>query len=306
MKKILIIFLALSFYLNAGWWSPITDPITEERYLTVSSQSIQDKGSGTTLIDNFSIDFSTLTLPDSNVIATVDLYLKSNSITKPSVQMTISGENQIKNGEESMEISLTYRDKTVTLGEPFTLLNRREGDRDGTEIGTIEVKIENVSSVQLVGEYGVNLTMRLDGESTQTFPIKATVPTITVAGFTPTQSEVGVNEFLGARVDFGDFEFDKKNTVNQDLYIRSNSEESLYISFDTDEMVHKDDSNYKIAMKYYWDGEAYSKDREIKVLTGRDQGVSPVGTLTFETQTIESSLISGEYSANVGVTITVK
>ena len=301
MKKIFIILFAISLNLNAGWFTP--------KYLTVSSQPINETGSGVTLINNFSIDFNELTLSNSNIIEEIDVYLKSN-IYHRNVYMTISGDNQIKNGEESLDISLTYNGNPITLNEEFKLLSYLEGDRDGGKIGTIKVKIDSVSPIQLQGEYNIDLKMKVKiywkGQDTQTFPITATVPTVTVAGFTPTQSELGVNKFLGAKVDFGDFEFDKKNSIDKNLYIRSNCEESFYISFDTDEMVHKDDNTYKIAMKYYWDGEAYSKDKEIKALTGRDKGESPVGTLTFETQTIDNSLISGEYRANVGVNITVK
>ncbi|SFV54419.1 hypothetical protein MNB_SV-12-978 [hydrothermal vent metagenome] len=274
-------------------------------YLTVSSQPITEDGSGTVLLNNFSIDFSTLTLPSSNVVRTIDVYLKSDS-TANAVNMTISGDSQLKNGNEKMDISLSYNGNTITLGTPFELLGAGEGARDGSKIGTIEVKINSVTPVQLLGEYNIDLNMDLEGQSTQTLPIKATVPTITVAGFSSTQTETGVNRFLGTTLDFGNFEFDKKNTIDNDLYIRSNSSQSLYISFDTDDMVHESDTDYKIAMQYYWNGTAYSKNTKIKTLTGVDKGEISIGTMTFETQTIDSSLIAGDYSATINVTITVE
>ena len=292
MKRVFILLLAFSF----GLWAD---------YLTVSSESITDEGTDTTLLDNFSIDFSTLTLSSNNVIKTIDIYLKSDS-TANAVSLTISGNSQIKNGDEEMDISLKYNDNPITLGTSFELLGAGEGARDGTKIGTIEIKINSVTSVQLLGEYSVDLSMDLDGESTQTFPIKATAPEVTVAGFTTTQSETGVNRFLGTTVDFGKFEFDKQNTIDKSLYIRSNSSQSFYISFDTSEMIHETDSNYKIAMEYLWDGSTYSKDTEIKVRTGVDKGEDAMGTMTFRTQTIDGSLIAGKYSTTVGVNITVK
>ena len=274
-------------------------------YLTVSSQPITEDGSGTVLLNNFSIDFSTLTLPSSNVVRTIDVYLKSDS-TANAVNMTISGDSQLKNGNEKMDISLSYNGHVITLGTSFELLGAGEGVRDGSKIGTIEVKINSVTPVQLLGEYNIDLNMDLEGQSTQTLPIKATVPTITVAGFSSTQTETGVNRFLGTTLDFGNFEFDKKNTIDNDLYIRSNSSQSLYISFDTDDMVHESDTDYKIAMQYYWNGTAYSKNTKIKTLTGVDKGEISIGTMTFETQTIDSSLIAGDYSATINVTITVE
>lgn len=274
-------------------------------YLTVSSQPINEEGSETELLNDFSIDFSTLTLPSDNIVRTIDVYLKSDSTTN-AVNMTISGNNQIKNGDQKMDISLFYNENPITLGTSFELLGAGEGARDGTKIGTIKVKINSVTPVQLAGEYSVNLNMDLEGQSVQTFPIKATVPMITVAGFSSTQTETGVNRFLGTTIDFGNFKFDKKNTIDNNLYIRSNSSQSLYISFDTDEMVHESDTNYKIAMQYYWNGTAYSKNTRIKTLTGVDKGEVSIGTMTFETQTIDSSLIAGDYSATINVTITVE
>jgi len=293
MKRVFILVLAFSL----GLWAD---------YLTVSSESITEEGSGVTLLDNFSIDFSSLTLPSEDVIKTIDVYLKSDSTTN-SVEMTISGNSEIKNGDEKMDISLTYNDEAITLGTSFELLGAGEGARDGTKIGTIEVKINSVTPVQLLGDYSATLHMDLEeGQATQDFPITANVPTVTVAGFLSTQSETGENRFLGTTVDFGKFKFNQKNRVDKSLYIRSNSSESFYISFDTDEMVHESDSNYKIAMEYLWNGSSYSKDTEIKALTGVDKGEEVIGTMTFETQTIDSSLIAGKYSASIGVTITVK
>ena len=292
MKRVFILLLAFSL----GLWAD---------YLTVSSESITDEGSGTTLVDNFSIDFFTLTLPSSNVVKTIDVYLKSDS-TANAVNMTISGDSQLENGDGKMDILLKYNDNPITLGTQFELLGADDGARDGSKIGTIEVTINSVDSVQLLGEYGVDLTMDLDGKSSRTFHIKATVPEVTVAGFSSTQSESGEKRFLVATVDFGKFKFNQQNRVDNDLYIRSNSSQSFYISFDGDEMVHETDSNYKIAMEYLWDGSSYSKNSEIEICTGRNEGKDSIGTMTFETQMIDGSLIAGKYNTTLNVTITVK
>jgi hypothetical protein len=292
MKKVLILLISLSL----GVWAD---------YLIVSSQPITEEGSETALLNDFSIDFSTLTLPSNNIIKTIDVYLKSDSTTN-AISLTISGDNQIENSDEKMNISLQYNDNPITLGTSFELLGAGEGTRDGTKIGTIEIKINSVTPVQLLGEYSVELSMDLNGESTQNFLITATVPEVTVAGFTSTQSEIGIKKFLGTIVDFGKFEFDKQNTIDKNLYIRSNSSQDFYISFDTDEMIHETDNNYKIAMEYLWNDLTYSKNTEIKAKTGVDKGEDAVGTMTFRTQTIDGSLIAGKYSTTVGVNITVK
>jgi len=303
MKKLLLLLLiSLNFSAYASIWDYISP------YLTVSSESINETGNKTTLINNFSIDFNKLTLANNNVLKTIDVYLKSNRYNN--VYMTISGENQIKNGDESMEIELTYNGRSITLGKEFKLLNRGEGDRDGGKIGTIEVIINAVSPVQLVGEYNINLEMKVKtpwiGQSTQTFPIKATVPIVTVAGFSSTQTEMGANTFLGATVDFGNFNFNQKNSVDKNLFIRSNSPNTFYISFDTDKLIHESDANYKIAMQYYWNGKAYRKNSKIETLSGVNEGRNSLGIMTFETERINGSLIAGRYGATVNVTITVE
>lgn len=296
MKRVLILLIFLSNMLFSA-------------YLTVSSSAGIPVGSnGNIVLDSLSATFSNLEVSSSNQFIEIPIYVKSD--TTEAVSLTINNIVPLNQNGETIAFSLSYRGNGISSGVAFPLLNAGEGGRDGnTVIGKIKILISSVGVTQVEGNgYSVNMNMELSSSNygtsaTETFVVGATVPLVAIAGFNTTSAFTSGKHFVGNTIEYGTFVFDEKNSIDKNLFVKSNSVQDFTVSFDTSELVSQIDPSYKIDMKYYFKGIQFTNNQKFTALTGTNDGTSSLGTMKFETQIIDGSLISGIYSASVGVTI---
>lgn len=295
MKKILILLAILSNMLYSG-------------YLSVSSTAgIPNGADGSIVLNTLSTSFSNLEVSSTNQFIEIPIYVKSD--TTEAVSLTINNIAPLNQNGESIAFSLSYRGSSISSGVAFSLLNAGEGGRDGnTVVGNIKILISSVGVTQVEGDYDVNMNMELSSSNhissaTANFSIGARVPLVAIAGFNTTSSFMNGQHFEGESIAYGTFLFNQKNIIDKNLFVKSNSLQDFTISFDTSELTSELDPSYKINMKYYFKGIQFTNNQKFTALTGTNDGTSSLGTMRFETQTIDGSLISGTYSASVGVTI---
>jgi hypothetical protein len=299
MKKILILLTIISNILFSA-------------YLTVSSSSGVPIGNdGEILLNPLSANFSNLEVSTSNSFIDIPIYVKSD--TTEAVSLKIDNISALIQGSDSISFNVSYRGATISSAVAFTLLEAGEGGRDGnTIVGTIRITVPSVGITQIEGSnYSINMGMELSSANypsitTETFSLRATVPLVAMAGFSTTSSFKNGQYFLGDTVQYNNFLFNQKNSIEKNLFVKSNSNQNFTISFNTSQLISQVDSNYQINMQYYFKGIPFPNNQKFTALTGTNDGTSSIGAIKFETQTIDSSLISGRYQASVGVTITLE
>ena len=298
MKMILVIFIITTNWLLGS-------------YLVVGdSSNLPNANDGDIILNPISLDFSNIEVSSGNLYIDIPIYIKSD--TTEAVTLKLSNISPLTQGGENIPISLSYRGVGISSDVSFNLINNGEGGRDGnTIVGKIRVSIPSVAPAQTYGGYSGKIDMELSsGNYTTTamsyLNISANVLLVAIAGFEPVSSYTNGKKFLDATIDYGSFEFDKKNSIERNLFIKSNSSQNFSIRFDTTELISQIDNNYKIPLKYYYNNSAFKKNNSFTALNGKNKGESSIGTIKFETETITQSLIAGEYQANIGVTITLE
>lgn len=296
MRKVFFIVIVLSNMLFSA-------------YLTVSPNSgIPIGADGTIQLDALSANFNNLEVSSSNKFIEIPIYVRSDTLE--AVSLTINNIVPLNQNGETISFSLSFKGNNISTGVGFSLLNAGEGGRDGnTIIGKIKIVIPSVGTTQIEGNsYSVNMNMELSSTNhasiaTEKFSIGATVPLVAMAGFSTTSSFKNSQYFVGDTVNYNTFSFHQKNIIEKDLFVKSNSLEDFTISFNTSQLVSQVDTDYKINMAYYFKGVQFSNNQKFTALTGTNDGISSIGKIKFETQTIDGSLIAGTYRASVGVTI---
>ena len=298
MKRIIVLLIVISSYLFSS-------------FLIVNSSSITEDGiDGQIILNPFSIDFQNLEVSTSNSFIEIPIYVKSDTTERITLSIDILPLRQL---DEKIALSLSYRGRSIQNNVPFTLLNSGEGGRDGiTIVGKIKVTIPTISTDQTYGDYSANLEMELSSNkyinvSKAPLSISATIPLVAVAGFDRVSSYTEGKKFIGATLNYGKFNFNQKNSIEKELFIKSNSSQMFRMTFNTTELIHKPPyTEYKIPMNYYYNNKLFSNNKTFIALNGKSKGESSVGTIRFETDTITGSLIAGEYEATIGVTITLE
>ena len=295
MKKILILLTLFSNMIFSA-------------HLRVSSSAGIPIGTdGNILLYPLSATFSNLEVSSSNQFIEIPIYVKSDSTE--AVFLTINNILPLTHNGETIPFSLSYRGNGISSGVAFPLLTTGEGGRDGnTVVGTIRISIPSVGVTQIEGSYVSNMSMALSSSnyvssSSETFSIGATVPLVAIAGFNATSAFTTGQKFVGDSINYGTFSFNQKNIIDKNLFVKSNSIQDFTISFDTSELISQVDPSYVINMKYYFKGIQFTNNQKFTALTGVNEGVSSIGNIRFETQTIDGSLIAGSYQATVNVTV---
>ena len=294
----MIVFMLMSNYLVAS-------------YLVVgSSGNLPTASDGEIILNPISIDFSTVELSSSNRYIDIPIYIKSDSTEE--IKMKMSNISALENGGESMGITLSYRGSTISSDVSFILMNSGEGGRDGnTIVGKIRVTIPSLYPVQTYGAYQTKIDMELSSTNYVKRPINylnvsANVPLVTIAGFDVVSSYTSGQRFLDATIEYGKFNLNKKNSIEKSLFIKSNSDQNFKIAFDTTALISQINSNYQIPLYYYFNNLPFKNNRSFTALSGKDKGERSIGKVKFETETIDSSLISGNYEAVINVTISLE
>ncbi|HHB94534.1 MAG TPA: hypothetical protein ENK88_05270 [Campylobacterales bacterium] len=293
MKKILISLILLSSYLFSS-------------YLIVGDSSGLVEGAEDEIrLNPISINFANLEVSSSGSFIEIPIYVKSD--TTEAVTMKLTNITPLVQGSNSIGLSLSYRGTTISDNVPFNLLNNGEGGRDGnTVVGKIKVTIPTVSSTQNYGNYSTSIDMELSSSSTEHLNITATVPLVAVAGFEPVDSYTKDKKFIGATLHYGTFNINQKNSIEKNLFIRSNSSQNFRMTFDTSELVSQIDSSYTIPLSYYYNNIPFTNNNTFIALNGKNEGNSNIGTVKFETGIITGSLIAGDYQATIGITVTLE
>jgi len=298
MKSFIIIFILMSNYIFAS-------------YLVVGdSGNLPIANEGEIILNPISIDFSNVEVSSSNRYIDIPIYVKSDSTE--AITIKLSNILALTQGSESINLTLSYRGNSISNDVIFTLMNDGEGGRDGnTIVGNIRVIIPSVYPAQTYGVYSTKIDMELSSINYISHPINylnisANVPLVAIAGFDNVSSYTNGQRFINTTINYGLFSFNKKNSIEKNLFIKSNSKQNFKISFDTTELVSKVNNNYKIPLNYYFNNSPFINNQYFTALSGKDKGESSTGVVKFETENINSSLISGSYEAIINVTISLE
>ncbi|NPA60455.1 MAG: hypothetical protein GXO30_08390 [Epsilonproteobacteria bacterium] len=306
MKKIFLIFLLPMLLFG--------------EYLYVGSTAQSGSTDGEIVMESITSSFdNSLKVGDNDVIKDIPIYVKTDSSKE--VVLNISDIKNLKNSDnEEISTDLIWisssngSETTISDGVDFTILSSGSGDRDGdTIVGYIRVKVSSVAGDQTEGSYSFTDEIKCglkDGSvnysSVEDFIISAQVELVAVASFNDTSSFTSGKKFVGDRVDFGTFSFDK-NIQTKDLYIKSNSKKSYKITFEnTPDLVHENDSSQTIGMMYYFEDTQITAGTAFTPLTGKSDGTSSLGTLKFETEEITGSKLAGTYRATLNISISLE
>ena len=309
MKKTLLLLLIISINLFGSC-------------LKVSSNSGATCSGDSIIIDDISKNFTTTMKVSDNGVTVVDIPIYIYSDSTEEVTMTITNSSSLQNSSgETINTNLFYVvggvESSITENSSFVLLANGAGTRDGNSIiGYIRIKVINLSDTQTVGSYALSKNMEVKLTNSGSSPIatlssSGSVEYVTIVSFENSISGYTSGEqFISAVVDYGDFNLNAVNTQIRSLYVKSNSNKDCTISFATSDLVSQVDSNYKIGMNYYYtktggSQQTISNNSPFTVINGKNGG-SKVGEMKFETQTIDASMIAGEYKAVLNVTVSAR
>jgi len=309
MKNILILLMIISINLFGSC-------------LKVSSSSSVTCSGDTISIDDINQNFTTTMKVSDSGVSVVDIPIYISTTSTEEVTMTITNSSSLQNSDgETITTELFYvvggGESTITEGSAFVLLANGAGTRDGTNqlVGYIRIKV-TLSDNQTVGSYSLskNIEVALTNigtSPTATLSSSGSVDYVTIVSFENIISGYTSGEkFISAVVDYGDFNLNAVNTEIRNLYVKSNSKKDCTISFATSKLISQVDSDYKIGMNYYYTKtggtqELIQNNVPFTVIRGKNSG-SKVGEMKFETDTIDASLIAGDYKAVITVTVSAR
>jgi len=305
MKNIIMVIIAFSINIFAS-------------YLVVDDQTVGGGSDGDITIFDFSKDFSTFQVSQSDTTLSIPVYVNSDSSAKEEITMTLSNITTLKNSDnEEIPTTLTYKSVngataiSISDGTPFTLLGSGEGERDGNTIeGYIYVNMSNMPSNATEGDYSLSATLSISSNgatsSTSQLSVGASVALVAVAGFEDTSNQTIGKRLIGGSVNFGVFDFDNPNEVIKPFFIKSNSKKDFKISFETKPLKHVDDPNYSIDMEYYYGNFRIKDNTKFTALSGKNGGGTKIEDLKFKTGVLNDSLIAGDYKTTLNITITLE
>jgi hypothetical protein len=280
-------------------------------YLVVGDKNnLTTANDGEIILNAISIDFSNLEVGSNNSYIDIPIYVKSDS--NEEIKMKLSNILTLKQGEESITLNLSYRESTIENNIPFILMNSGEGGRDGnTIVGSIRVTLPSLPSTQTYGNYESKIDMELSSSNqtdsaTNQLSLFADVALVAVAGFDVVSSYTKGEKFLDTTIDYGTFNLNQKNSIEKNLFIKSNSNQSFKISFDTTELISQINSNYTIPLNYYFNAIPFTNNQYFTALNGKNEGETSIGVIKFETDLIDSSLLAGNYQGVIDVTVSLE
>jgi len=275
--------------------------------------------------DTINVDFmtttfsSTMKVSDNNLnVLEIPIYVASD--TTEAVSMTISELSALQNSDHDIiDTKLEYIQggsvvATITNGTAFTLLADGESSRDGnTEVGRIRITINSaLSDTQTAGSYKLSKSMTVklgngSDSSSETLESRGVVEQVSMVGFENLSSYTTGQAFKNGLVDYGNFTLNSANEQIKDIFVKNNTNGDFQLKFETSDLISQIDSNYKIAMSYYYkktdaSEQSISNNQYFTIMSGKNNG-SKVGEMRFVTEPLTSSLIAGEYKATINVTV---
>jgi len=319
MKNIWLLLLISISFLNGFGFSPIKPPLAIVSCLDVGTASGQSCSSNTISVDDIDSEFSTvMRVGDVNLkVLDIPIYIDTNSDDK--VSMTISDKTDLENSDgEKIDFSMQYIQSgsvvsDISSGVEFTLLEEGASGRDGdTVVGYIRIIISSVLDTQTVGKYSFSkdISVKLGDireSSSASFDAQGEVEQVTVVGFESLSSFKDGVFFLDALVDYGNFKLNQSNEKRESVFVKNNTKGDIKIKFNTSPLIHTLDDNYQIEMSYFYqeDGEVENRIDNNTFFTVADgkNGGDKIGEMRFVTESLNQTLMAGEYSAVLNITV---
>jgi hypothetical protein len=286
--------------------------------LTVSSTPIGSNNSNEIIMNSINSSFSPNLQINTTASLEIPIYLRSDVLKE--IKMKISNFSNLKKNTDNIETRLYYRTVNnayvqIFNSQEFVLLPANQLGRDGsTIIGYIKIEL-NIPNIQAFGHYSLNSTIDAkisDGSfASNSFNITADIALVAVAGFNSTSSYNIGEKFIDDHVNFGNLNF-TSNIIEKELYIKSNSNHNFRITFrSTPNLIHELDTHQIIHMNYYYKqlNNSYFKINAASSFiasTGQNNGISPVGSIKFETENITAEKLAGDYSTSILLTISAE
>jgi len=257
-----------------------------------------------------------------NGVTVVDIPIYISTDSTEEITMTMTNITSLRNSDnETIATDFFYvvggSEHGIIENSSFVLLANGAGTRDGSNnlIGYIRIKV-TLSDNQTVGSYSlsknIKVTLTNNGTSpTATLSSGGSVEHVTIVSFEDSISGYTSGEkFISAVIDYGDFNLNAVNRQIRSLYVKSNSKKACTISFSTSKLVSQVDSSYKIGMNYYYTKiggtqQTIPNNIPFTIINGKNSG-GKVGEMKFETESIDSLLIAGEYKAIINVTVSAR
>jgi len=298
MKHLLLIVLFLASKL-AGECLSVSDTATQ---CTSNNIQITHMNHALTLKSGSSVD--------------IPLYVSSDSDKK--ITMTLHNISALKNSKGGViATTMTYirngSERTIYDGSTFTLLSEGEGPRNGSNVGTLRIKVATIDALQTAGEYKLDATMyiALDtvSETAQaSLTTKGSIDYLTLVAFEDVLSSYTEGErFIDSVIDYGNLKFYKVNTISKNLYVKNNTPNNITVSFTPSDLTHTIFPKHKIKMKYSYTPNSGSthiiEDNTAFTVAHGKQNGGVVGVMKFNTELIRANHLAGEYKAVLNITV---
>jgi len=305
MKKITLLLTLLSFKLFAG----VCLHVGFQSGLTCSGKGIT--------IDDLNIDFSTKMKVSDKALTVVDIPIYIYSNKKRKVKLLLNENQPLSNGQENINTKFFLikrnKEREITLGKPIKLVGRRKRKKFNghTIVAYLRIQVNALSDTQTAGKYQLKKSLqaivRRTTSPTASLTATGEVEQVTMVGFENVSSYTTQQRFKDATINYGLIDFDTVNRQVRDIYVKNNTLGACQISFSTSPLISQIDPNYKIGMNYFYqqDGEERHQilnSEPFTLIRGKSNG-SKVGSMTFETEQLKSSLIAGDYKAVIHVTV---
>ncbi len=318
MKNLWIQLVISISFLNA-FGLPIRPPIDPVSCLEVGTVSGQSCSGNIISVDDIDSEFTTIMrVGDVNLkVLDIPIYVDTNS--NDEVSMTVTDKTDLENSDgEKIDFSMQYIQNgsvvtTISSGVAFTLLEEGASGRDGdTVVGYIRIVIASLLDTQTVGKYSFSKDIKVGlgdirESSSADFDAQGEVEQVTVIGFESLSSFKDGLFFLDALVDYGNFRLNQNNEKREDVFVKNNTKGDIKIKFDTSPLTHTIDENYQIEMSYYYQESGEVEKRVdnntfFTLISGKNGG-DKVGEMRFVTEPLTQTLMAGEYSAVLNITV---
>jgi hypothetical protein len=308
MKKIILLLTLLSLQLFATCLH-----IGFQSGLTCSEDEL--------IIDDINLNFATqMRVSDNNlVVLDIPIYIYSNKRKNrrtKRVKLLLNESQTLSNGLETINtkffIVKRNKERELALGNPIRIIGKKGRRLNGLKrIAWLRIKVNTLSDMQMAGTYTLKKTLQAvfkgQRSATASLTARGEVEQVTTVGFENVSNYKNQQLFKDVSIDYGVFSLNNINRQIRDIYVKNNSNSACQISFSTSPLISQLDPSYKINMNYFYKKEGEQEQQIINaepftLVVGKHNG-SKVGSMKFETEKLNSSLIAGEYKAVIQVTV---
>ncbi len=298
-------------------------------YLIVDDESLASAtaSDGTVQLNPISKNFtSDLQITQTNQTVEIPIYVKTDS--SDAIYMNLDSISPLKQGTDEIITTMIFRNSsnqetTINANSDFTI--HSGSTNDGTsKVGDIIIKVANVPDLATYGTYNlnpdINAKVKIGSSesysSTNTLTSTASVAKVAMVNIGDSTSvsdyTTGV-DFKDSTIGFGNFQLNQINTITKNVFVKSNTNGDIALSFDTTQKLKSTiDNSYQIGMSYGYkttsqsDFSSISNNTPFTIYSDKNDGTSKIGEMRFSTEALTGSLIAGGYSASIAVTVTAQ